>query len=139
VSRHKIPFLAGVAHAVGDAVDGKLHGAFEVLTRAAGGTPRAQQTDLEIAERVDVRIAQLNRHQKSFVALQQFFFAGDLADDIGQGSVFGFNAAKHAVAQRFRFHQLRVTACDVHIGLARAHFHKVHLRFKERPLLIHLF
>ena len=56
-----IDFSACIAHAIGDPVDGEKDWcALKVLPSATTGPPGFQQTDLEITERIDIGVSEVD-------------------------------------------------------------------------------
>src|SRR4029078_11158831 len=70
-------FLAAVAEAGGDAVDGEVDGAAELVSVAFAGAEAPQQVDLQVAERIDVGDAVAQAERQRRVGLEQRLRLGD--------------------------------------------------------------
>ena len=132
--------LSGVAQTGGDAVDALQHGGFDifVVRRVGIGAQAAQQFDLHVAQRIDIRVAAGDRAFQDLAVVEQGFDLGDLADQSAGALMLGGDGSVERVAKRFVGRKVGIQARDVHVGLGQNHLRVVDQRREEGPAPVHL-
>src|SRR5690606_23866576 len=123
-------FSARVLHPGRNAVDGGEQGPQQLIVAAAFRAPAAQQLHLQQADRIDVRIAQADRHAQAIVVGEQFV----LALDSQYGLAGALELLRDAREERLVrvAGQARVALEDVQVRLGQQHFHVVQQGGEER-------
>ena len=124
--------LPGVLQTGGDAVHGEqkklLHPTLiRVGCRAAA--KRSQRTELEVAERIDVGIAQLDGPGEHAALLEQTGLIGDREDALPSSVVLGQDQIGDARLTA----EAQIVGCHEAIGLGEAHLGVVDQDVQQRP------
>ena len=92
-----------------------------------------EQPDLELGQRIDVRIAKFHRSLEDRRAVQQPLPAGHPAEHRDRPPVLGFDRVPAPVVARAGG-QCRIEPSDAHVGLGEAHLGVVEEARQERPV-----
>src|SRR5262249_40357604 len=113
-------FLAGVAQARRDAVDGQVHALQHRLVGVAA-TAAAAQLDLQVVQGIDVGQPRTDQRRQVRVLVEQRRLAGDPEQRFGGALPLGADLAEHVLGQRAVLDQRRVASGDRQVGLGQHH------------------